>query len=77
MIPIIMKMKKVMMIMMVYHPCQSKVRKPTIPVDFKPFNFVVQQHDNIEPIESNTTKYVIFILFEWISLWFRMNMHVT
>ena len=46
-------------------------------VDFKPFNFIVQQHENIEPTESTTTKYVLFDFVEWISLWFRMNMHVT
>ena len=46
--------------MMIYHQCQSKVRKPTIRVDFKPFNFVVQQHESTEPTESNTTNYILF-----------------
>ena len=62
---------------MIYYQCQSKLRKLTICVDFKPFNFLVQQHDNTEPPESNTTNYILVGLFEWISLKFRMNMHVT
>jgi hypothetical protein len=67
-----------MMMMMIYHQCQLKVREPTLHVDFKPFDFLVQQHENTEPTESNINKYIYFlVLFEWISLWFRMNMHVT
>ena len=46
--------------MMIYHQCQLKVRKPTIHVDLKPFNFLVQQHENIEPPKSNITKYILF-----------------
>jgi hypothetical protein len=38
----------------IYHKCHSKVRKPTIHVDFKPFNSFVQQHDNIKPTKRNT-----------------------
>ena len=30
-------------------------------VDFEPFNFLVQQHGNTEPTESNTTKYILFV----------------
>jgi hypothetical protein len=40
--------------------CLSKVKKPTVRVGFKPFNFLVQQHENIKPNESNTTKYTLF-----------------
>ena len=47
------------------HHCQSKVRKPTILADFKPFNLLVQQHGNIEPTKSNTTKHILFG-FIWI-----------
>jgi hypothetical protein len=46
--------------MMIYHQYQSKVRKPNIHVDFKPFNFLVQQHENIEPTEGNTSNYILF-----------------
>ena len=46
--------------MMIYHQWQLKVRKPTICVAFRPFNFLVQQHENIEPTESNTTNYILF-----------------
>lgn len=38
------------------HHYQFKVRKPVVHVDFKPFNYPVQQHDNTEPTKSNTTK---------------------
>ena len=48
------------MMMMIYHQCQLKVRKPTIHVDLKPFNFLVQQHENTKPIESNTIKKTLF-----------------
>ena len=41
------------------HRCQSKVRKSTKCAHFKPFNFLVQQHNNTQPTESNTTKYVL------------------
>ena len=27
---------------------------------FKPFNFLVQQHENTKPTESNTTNYILF-----------------
>jgi uncharacterized protein YlaI len=54
------KKKKKKMKMMIYHQCQSKVTKPTIRVDFKPFNFFVQQHEKTKPTESNTTKYILF-----------------
>ena len=61
-----MKMKKMMMIMtMIYHQCQSKVTKPTIRVDFKPVNFLVQQHENTKPTENNTTNYSF--------VWFCLN----
>jgi hypothetical protein len=58
-----MMMKRKIMIMtkmMIYHQCQLKVRKPTIRVDFKPFNFLVQQHETTKPSESNTIKYILF-----------------
>ena len=60
-------------------PVPIEMKKPIIRVDFKPFNFLVQQHENTEPTESNPTKYSLYCLvsFEWIYLWFRMNMHVT
>ena len=58
----IMKMKMMimtmMMKMMTYHQCQSKVRKLTTRANFRPINFLVQQHENTEPTESNTTKYI-------------------
>ena len=45
-----------------YHlsPSQSKVRKLTICVDFKPFNLCLQQHENTEPPMSNIIKYILF-----------------
>jgi hypothetical protein len=46
--------------LMIYHQCESKVRKPDIHVDFKPFNFLVQQHENIETTESYTINYILF-----------------
>jgi hypothetical protein len=61
-----MKIKKMIMMMikimkmMIYHQCQSRMRKPTICVDFKPFNTLMQQHENTKPTESNTTKYILF-----------------
>ena len=42
-----------------------KVSKPIIHVDFKPFNILVQQHENTKPTESNTIKNYI--------VWFRLN----
>ena len=33
--------------MMFYDKCHLKTKKPTLR-DFKPFNFLVQQHENIE-----------------------------
>ena len=42
-----------------------KVRKPTIHVNFKPFNFLVQQHENIKSTESITIKKYI--------VWFCLN----
>ena len=39
--------------MMIFHQSQSKVRKSTKHVDFKPFNFLVQQHENTKPTKSN------------------------
>ena len=42
---------------MIYHQCQLKVRKPTIRVDYTPFNFLEQQYENTE---SNTTNYILF-----------------
>ena len=58
--PMIMKMNKMMMMMMIYHKCRLKLRKPTICVDFEPFNFLVQQHENTKPTKSNTTNYILF-----------------
>ena len=60
------KKKKVtmMMMMMSYHQCQSKATKLITCVDFKPFNFLVQQHENTKQTESNTTHYVV---------WFDLN----
>jgi hypothetical protein len=46
--------------MMIYHQYQLKVRKPTICVDFKPFNYCVQQHENTKPIKSDTTNHILF-----------------
>ena len=43
-------------------PEPVEVWKPTICVDFKPFDFLVQQHENTKPTESNTTKYILFCL---------------
>ena len=43
----IIKMKMMVMIMMFYDKCHLKTKKPTLR-DFKPFNFLVQQHENIE-----------------------------
>ena len=40
-----------------------KVRKPTEQVDFKPFNFLVQHHENTKPNESNTTKNKYIVWF--------------
>ena len=36
-----------------------KVRKLIICVDLKSFNFLVQQHESIEPTESKTIKYLL------------------
>ena len=46
--------------MMIYHQCNLKVRKPNIHVDFKPFNLLVQQHENTEPTERYTINYILF-----------------
>ena len=39
-------------------PVESK--ELAIRVDLKPFSFLVQQHENKESIESNTTKSILF-----------------
>ena len=41
-------------------PVPVESEKPTIQVDFKPFNFLVQQHENTKPTESNPIKYILF-----------------
>ena len=60
MIPMTMKIKKKKKKKKIYHWCQLKVRKPTICVGFKPFDFLVQQRENIKPTERNTTKHILF-----------------
>ena len=40
-------------------PVESK--ELAIRVDFKPFSFLVQQHENKESTESNTTKSILFV----------------
>ena len=52
------------------------VRKPTVRANFKPFNFLVQQHENTDSTDDNTIIIDCSISFEGISLWFRTNMHV-
>jgi hypothetical protein len=41
-------------------PMPVESEKPIIRVDFEPFNFFVQQHENTKPTKSNTTKYKLF-----------------
>ena len=41
---------------------------------FKPFNFLEQHDIQSQPRAIHLN---IFCFVEWISLWFRMNMHVT
>ena len=68
-IMMIMQMKMMMMIKKkkkIYHLCRLKVRKLTIHVDLKIFNFLVQQHENTKPTKSNTIKNDIIV-------WLRLN----